>query len=297
MLPGMKNFRAPGLRVFAVGVALAAQAPALTLEELAEQPKLWPAEVRLTGATKATRLKDGAPTGVVLLGSGNIMAVQKISANGVTGRVGADLVLVPAEKTDLVSRVGMPATEAVQASATDNPAPALAAAKQAPPAAPAIPEPVRPSRMQRQLAGKLVRLEGDDLQPVDAGRLAGVKYYGLYYSASWCGPCRQFTPQFVKIYRQMKQRYPEFEVVFVSADRSGRAMRDYMRDDRMPWLALKYEEAQRDGELRRYCGPGIPCLVLVAADGRVLSDSFEGDNYVGPGKVLDDAARLLAKVR
>jgi len=255
------------------------------LDEIAAQPQDWPAEVMITAATKATLLKNGAPAGAMLLGKGNTLVVWKISAEGVTGRTGAVTVLVPAEKTDLAARIHtQPAAVAV--------APAPATATKPPPAAPAA---ARVSRVQRQLAGKLVRLNGDTLQSVDAAQLSSVKYYGLYFSASWCGPCRRFTPQFVKIYREMKQRYPEFEVVFISADRSAGAMRDYMREDQMPWLALKYDEAQRDGELRRYCGPGIPCLVLVAADGRVLSDSFEGDNYVGPGKVLDDTSRLLAK--
>jgi nucleoredoxin len=151
--------------------------------------------------------------------------------------------------------------------------------------------------MQHRLAGKILRLENNALKSVDAASLSGIKYYGLYYSASWCGPCRQFTPQFVEAYKQIKQRHPEFEVVFVSADRSAGDMTDYVKADRMPWLALKYEAAQSDAELRRYCGPGIPCLVLVDPQGRVLSDSFEGDNYLGPGKVLADAQRLLAAGR
>ena len=151
-----------------------------------------------------------------------------------------------------------------------------------------------PSVMQRRLAGKIVRLEGGNLKPVDAATLSGIKFYGLYFSAGWCGPCRQFTPGFVEAYKEMKKQHPEFEVVFVSSDRSAGAMIDYVKADSMPWLALKHDEAQRDSELRRYGGPGIPCLVLVDAAGVVLSDSFEGDNYVGPRKVLADAQRLLA---
>ena len=49
---------------------------------------------------------------------------------------------------------------------------------------------------------------------------------------------------------------------------SAGAMRDYMKDDAMPWLAVKFD--QRTQELMSYSGPGIPCLVLVAEklDGR-----------------------------
>jgi len=200
---------------------------------------------------------------------------------------------VPADKTDLLGPAGPGRAAPAPVAAREAPPPPARAAEPATPPA----QSGAPSLMQRRLAGKLVRLEGDALKSYDAAQLAGVKYYGLYYSASWCGPCRQFTPQFISYYRQLKQQYPEFEVVFVSADRSAGDMLSYMRDDRMPWLAMKYDEAQQESELRRYCGPGIPCLVLVDPQGRVLSDSFEGDNYVGPGKVLQDAARLLAQGR
>jgi thiol-disulfide isomerase/thioredoxin len=148
--------------------------------------------------------------------------------------------------------------------------------------------------MQRLLEGKLVRLADGRLQDVEPGALAGVKYIGLYYSASWCGPCRQFTPEFVNAYRKLKQAHPEFEVVFVSADHSARDMAGYMRDDRMPWLAVKYE--RREQKVMDFSGPGIPCLVLVeAATAKVLADSYEGDNYLGPGHVLREAQRILGK--
>jgi len=267
-----------------------AVARAATLEEIVADPQLWPKEVVVTAATKAQLMKDGRAAGLMLIGAGKRIVVSAIAPDGVTGKSGGVTIKVAVEQTDLLKRLNGTESVAVPSAPAAREEPAAAA-----PAPVSSSRPVAPSVMQRRLAGKLVRWENNALQPVDAAKLAGVKYFGLYYSASWCGPCRQFTPQFVTIYRQLKAQHPEFEVVFVSADRSAGDMKSYMRDDRMPWLALKYDEAQRDGELRRYCGPGIPCLVLVDPQGRVLSDSFEGDNYVGPGKVLQDATRLLAE--
>ncbi len=43
----------------------------------------------------------------------------------------------------------------------------------------------------------------------------------------------------------------------------------------------------------RYAGDGIPCLVLVDADGMVLSDSFRGGGSVGPDLVLDETWKIL----
>jgi nucleoredoxin len=266
-------------------LALLATARAVTLEQLAADPSRWPAEVTVTAATRGTVLKDGQPAGMMLVGAGKTLIVTGIAADGVTGKIGGETVRVPVDKTDLHARTG--------AGKAPPPPPARAEA----PAATTAAQPARaasgPARMQRLLTGRLVRLDGGSLKPVDDASLAGVKYYALYFSASWCGPCRQFTPQLVKAYRQLKERHPEFELVFVSADRSAGDMRDYMRGDKMPWPAVKFDA--RTQELVDYSGPGIPCLVLVNEHGRVLSDSYVGDNYVGPGKVLQDTQRILQR--
>ncbi len=253
------------------------------LEELAAAPERWPSEVTVVSATRGTVLKDGKPAGAMLVGAGRALAVTKIGPEGVTGRIGGTLVLVPADRTDLHVRVQAPPPDG--AAAPPPPPP--------PPPAPAATAERRvPAMMQRLLADKLVRLEGGRLRPVDAAAVADVRVFALYYSASWCGPCRQFTPELVRAYRGLKERYPHFEVVFVSADRSAGDMRDYMKEDGMGFPAVDF--GKRDNKLMSYSGPGIPCLVLVDQNGRVLSDSYQGDDYRGPRAVLEDARRILA---
>lgn len=278
-------------------------AAAQTLEELAQKPETWPKEVTVAGATKAIVLKGGQPAGNMLLGAGARIVISAITADGVTGQTGAATVRVPADKTDLMARLhGSDTADRAQAGmkAVLDDAVARARAKNQPAATTTAARATTPpawaggsSPMQRRLAGKLVKLEGGSLQNYDAGKLGGVKYYALYFSASWCGPCRQFTPRLVREYERLKQAHPEFEVVFVSADQSAGDMRDYMRKDQMPFLAIKFDQIQREPEIVRYAGPGIPCLVLVDSSGRVLSDSYEGDDYVGPVKVLQDTQRIL----
>jgi nucleoredoxin len=255
---------------------------ATTLEELAADPKRWPAEVTVLATTKAAQLRNGQPAGAILVGGGKKLTVTGISTDGVTGKLGGTTVRVAADKTDLMRRL--------DPSFVPEPPPEAAAS-----AEPARAAPGALSAMHRRLSGKLVQLGGGHLQPVPDTRLAGVKYFGLYYSASWCGPCRAFTPGFINTYRQIKQKYPQFEVVFISSDRSADDMRDYMKGDGMPWTALRYELRPQNPELLRYAGAGIPCLVLVDASGRVLSDSYQGDTYLGPGHVLQDAIRILEK--
>ena len=44
------------------------------------------------------------------------------------------------------------------------------------------------------------------------------KTLGLYFSAHWCPPCRQFTPMLKQFYADYKAKDPNFEIVFVSGD-------------------------------------------------------------------------------
>ena len=133
----------------------------------------------------------------------------------------------------------------------------------------------------------LVSLQDGQLKPFDASTLKGVKFWAFYYSASWCPPCRAFTPKLVDFYNDFKPKHPNFELVFVNHDRDEGDMLDYMKGDSMPWPAVHFDDIDST-QANKFCGPGIPDLVLTDADGNVLSDSFDGGSYLGPYKVLDD---------
>merc|ERR1712072_319734 len=63
--------------------------------------------------------------------------------------------------------------------------------------------------------------------------LAG-KHLGLYFSASWCPPCKNFTPKLIETYNKIKSSKPnDFEIVFVSSDRDQSSFNEYY--EKMPW--------------------------------------------------------------
>jgi len=119
------------------------------------------------------------------------------------------------------------------------------------------------------------------------------KLIGLYFSASWCGPCRKFTPSLVSFYNKNAAAHPEFEILLVSNDKSAAAMEGYMRDQQMPWPALSFDKVSGSAALKKYAGSGIPCLVVVDENGKVISDTYSGQNRRGPEAVLGDLDQLF----
>jgi len=141
-------------------------------------------------------------------------------------------------------------------------------------------------------AHHLVVLEDGRFKRFDASSLKDVKYWAFYYSASWCAPCRAFTPKLIDFYNQFKPQHPNFELIFVNHDQTEDDMLAYMKSDAMTWPAVRFDDID-DLKANRYCGDGIPDLVLVDANGKILSDSFHGSDYLGPEKVMNDIKTLV----
>ncbi len=128
----------------------------------------------------------------------------------------------------------------------------------------------------------LVSMFGDELvnagrEKLDLSKLAAADKIGIYFSAHWCPPCRAFTPQLVKTYNSLKKDGQSFEIVFISSDRSENGMYGYMTEMKMPWLALPYSSSQQEGKLaQKFAVRGIPRLVIIDANGKVLANDARG---------------------
>jgi len=146
-----------------------------------------------------------------------------------------------------------------------------------------------------QVKGDLVQWRNGAVSRFEDSGLASKKYYLLYFSAHWCGPCRKFTPGLVNYYNDTIAKHPEFELVFVSNDKSLFGMETYMREMNMPWPAVDYEKRGQKAGILKYAGKGIPDLVLVDSTGKVLADSYRGEEYLGPESVLQALNTLLTK--
>jgi len=105
--------------------------------------------------------------------------------------------------------------------------------------------------------------------------LHGKSVVGLYFSADWCGPCRQFTPELVQFYDEINSRQSKensFEIIFISQCRDMNSFGQYFTH--MNWLAMPFEEAAgQRGQLlsEKYKVQGIPTLVLLDDMGNTIT--------------------------
>lgn len=92
----------------------------------------------------------------------------------------------------------------------------------------------------------------------------------LYFSASWCPPCRQTTPLLVNAREKLLAAGKPFEVVFVSSDNDQTSFSAYYK--KMPWLALPHSERERKATLSaKYKVSGIPTLVVLNENGETIT--------------------------
>lgn len=88
----------------------------------------------------------------------------------------------------------------------------------------------------------LVSKDGRSVDPEEALQN---KVVGLYFSAGWCSPCRDFTPVLCDFYTELLEESEPpapFEVVFISSDHSAEEMLGYMRAMHGDWLALPFHD-------------------------------------------------------
>ncbi|CAJ1407120.1 unnamed protein product [Effrenium voratum] len=120
---------------------------------------------------------------------------------------------------------------------------------------------------------------------------------GLYFSAHWCGPCRNYTPQFRKVYERARAAGRAFEVVFISSDHDEASFRSYFSG--MPWHAVPFSDRLRQQQLSSvFKVQGIPSLILLDANGQVWNPNARGTvmqpSFLGslPRRVDLEAQRL-----
>jgi thiol-disulfide isomerase/thioredoxin len=117
------------------------------------------------------------------------------------------------------------------------------------------------------------------------------KAVGIYFSASWCPPCKAFSPVLAKYREQYKD---QFDVVFVSSDRSPAAQKKYMAEVGMSTYTIALKGPAALALSKKYGVKGIPALVMLKSNGDFLTK--EGRAIVSGGhdgsKLADPAISI-----
>ena len=97
------------------------------------------------------------------------------------------------------------------------------------------------------------------------------KIIGIYFSAHWCPPCRNFTPKLITLYNKLKSTKNLFEVIFVSFDKTNDEFNDYF--SKMPWKAFASDNLQIKNFFNSYFFVlSIPRLVLIDNQGNIINE-------------------------
>ena len=135
------------------------------------------------------------------------------------------------------------------------------------------------SGMAELLPSRILNNKG---KSVSSSELAG-KVVGFYFSAHWCPPCRAFTPSLVDF---RDKNNDDFEVVFVSSDRSPDAQMSYMEEANMKWYTLEHRSQDANKLSQKFGIRGIPALIIVSPDGETITTNGRGEVSSNPSLAI-----------
>jgi len=105
-----------------------------------------------------------------------------------------------------------------------------------------------------------------------------VDYIGIYFSAHWCPPCRNFTPKLNEWYKKnVTNGDTKVEFIFNTWDRDAGSHKSYW-NEKMDFLTRKYDDKNvRSGLDKMFEVSGIPTLAIVdAKTGQLITKDARG---------------------
>ena len=228
----------------------------LTYESLLKRPDLWPASVKLTAAFDLGRNRRVNKGDTVY-----VMAVEK-----------GELVVCPSQ-FDTHFEVPPDATDilAFARKYVDEKGGAT-------------------GRLVQELDGKLINAATGAPMPLNVNAMP--RYYVVYHAARWCPYTQKFTPGLLKFYKDTKPKHPEFEVIYVPAEKSAAELQTYAKEVGFPWPAVEFNKNKQLAVLAWTLGhSSTPELGVYDRYGNMVIDPAKIDRDTA----LKQLAQLLNK--
>ncbi|MCL2623400.1 MAG: TlpA family protein disulfide reductase, partial [Planctomycetaceae bacterium] len=136
---------------------------------------------------------------------------------------------------------------------------------------------------QKRAMGAELNLYGQTLddEEFDWKALRG-KYVLVKFTATWCGPCKGQIPGMLKAYEQYKDK--DFEIVSVYIWQREpdpvATIRETVEEEKLPWMIVVEDLTEKAGQPKQgevYAIQGVPTMLLIDKEGRVISTSARGE--------------------
>ena len=104
---------------------------------------------------------------------------------------------------------------------------------------------------------------------------------GIYFSAHWCPPCRQFTPKLAEFYNKINSNGKKLEIIFCSSDNDEKSFNEYY--NLMPWTSIPFNSPVTSSLGRSLWIFSIPNLYILDNQGNII-DKYGRDTFWSQGE-------------
>lgn len=110
---------------------------------------------------------------------------------------------------------------------------------------------------------------------IETSLLKANKVVGLYFSCSWSPLCQAFTTILIDFYSEINIQEKQFEIVLVTRDQNKEEFDNYF--NKMPWLALPWDDPRINIFIDKYNIKTFPVLAILKKNGEIATKSGKND--------------------